>query len=52
MTTTPGPEIGRNLLKASYVREEADIDGGLPACSARSPGAISRNMATSPTRWR
>jgi acetyl-CoA C-acetyltransferase len=28
MTTTPGPEIGRNLLKASYVREEAEIDGG------------------------
>jgi len=28
MTTTPGPEIGRNLLKASYMREEADIDGG------------------------
>jgi acetyl-CoA C-acetyltransferase len=28
MTTTPGPEIGQNLLKASYVREEADIDGG------------------------
>ncbi|HEY5066338.1 MAG TPA: acetyl-CoA acetyltransferase [Xanthobacteraceae bacterium] len=28
MTTTSGPEIGRNLLKASYVREEADIDGG------------------------
>jgi acetyl-CoA C-acetyltransferase len=28
MTTTPGPEIGNNLLKASYVREEADIDGG------------------------
>src|ERR1700693_2337410 len=28
MTTTPGPDIGRNLLKASYVREEADIDGG------------------------
>jgi acetyl-CoA C-acetyltransferase len=28
MTTTPGPEIGKNLLKASYVREEADIDGG------------------------
>ncbi len=28
MTTTPGPEIGHNLLKASYVREEADIDGG------------------------
>jgi acetyl-CoA C-acetyltransferase len=28
MTTTPGAEIGRNLLKASYVREEADIAGG------------------------
>src|SRR5262249_35708032 len=28
MTTTPAPEIGRNLLKASYVREEAAIDGG------------------------
>ena len=28
MTATPASEIGRNLLKASYVREEADIDGG------------------------
>jgi acetyl-CoA C-acetyltransferase len=28
MTTTPGAEVGRNLLKASYVREEAEIDGG------------------------
>jgi acetyl-CoA C-acetyltransferase len=28
MTTTPAPEIARNLLKASYVREEADIEGG------------------------
>ena len=28
MTTTPGPEIGRNLLKASYVRDEAKIEGG------------------------
>jgi acetyl-CoA C-acetyltransferase len=28
MTTTPGAEVGRYLLKASYVREEADIDGG------------------------
>jgi acetyl-CoA C-acetyltransferase len=28
MTATSGPEIGRNLLKASYVREEAEIDGG------------------------
>jgi acetyl-CoA C-acetyltransferase len=28
MTTTPAAEIGRNLLRASYMREEADIDGG------------------------
>jgi acetyl-CoA C-acetyltransferase len=28
MTTTPGAEIGRNLLKASYVRDEANIEGG------------------------
>lgn len=28
MTTTPGPQIGTNLLKASYVREEAEIAGG------------------------
>src|SRR5262250_351067 len=28
MTTTPASEIARNLLKASYVREEADITGG------------------------
>jgi len=28
MTTTPAAEIGGNLLKASYVREEADIEGG------------------------
>jgi acetyl-CoA C-acetyltransferase len=28
MTTTPAAEIGRNLLKASYVREESDIEGG------------------------
>src|SRR5438477_693926 len=28
MTTTPAAEIGKNLLKASYVCEEADIEGG------------------------
>ncbi len=28
MTATTPADIGRNLLKASYVREEADIDGG------------------------
>jgi len=28
MTTTPGPDIGRNLLKASYLPEEGDTPGG------------------------
>jgi acetyl-CoA C-acetyltransferase len=28
MTTTPAPEIAKNLLKASYVKEEAEIEGG------------------------
>src|SRR5690349_12272961 len=28
MTTTAPAEIGKNLLKASYVKDEADIDGG------------------------
>ena len=28
MTATPGPQIGENLLKASYLREEAGIEGG------------------------
>ncbi|TWG93366.1 acetyl-CoA C-acetyltransferase [Mesorhizobium sp. J18] len=28
MTKTPGPEIGKNLLKASYLPEEGDTPGG------------------------
>ena len=28
MTRTPAAEIGRNLLKASYVKDEAEIEGG------------------------
>jgi acetyl-CoA C-acetyltransferase len=35
MTTTPGPEIGKNLLKASYVRDEADIEGGFAGIFGR-----------------
>src|ERR1044072_8711364 len=39
MTTTPAAEIGRNLLKASYVREEADIDGGFAGIFGKIAGA-------------
>lgn len=28
MTDLPGPEIGRTLLKASYLKEEGEIEGG------------------------
>src|SRR5262245_54610990 len=35
MTTTPPAEIGKNLLKASYVRDEADIDGGFAGIFGR-----------------
>jgi acetyl-CoA C-acetyltransferase len=28
MTRTPSAEVGRNLLKASYVKDEANIEGG------------------------
>jgi len=28
MTNTKGPAVGENLLRASYVKEEADIEGG------------------------
>ncbi len=39
MTTTPGPEIGKNLLKASYVREEANIEGGFAGVFGKIAGA-------------
>ncbi len=35
MTDTPGPEIGGNLLKASYVKEEAGIEGGFAGVFGR-----------------
>src|SRR5438876_3046164 len=38
MTTTPAAEIGKNLLKASYVREEADIEGGFAGIFGRIAG--------------
>ncbi|HMK81434.1 MAG TPA: acetyl-CoA acetyltransferase [Xanthobacteraceae bacterium] len=39
MTTTPGPEIGRNLLKASYVKDEANIEGGFAGIFGKIAGA-------------
>jgi len=39
MTTTPAAEIGRNLLKASYVREEADTEGGFAGIFGKIAGA-------------
>jgi len=35
MTDTPGPEIGANLLKASYVKEEVAIEGGFAGVFGR-----------------
>ena len=35
MTTTPGPEIGRNLLKASYLPEDGDTPGGFAGVFGR-----------------
>jgi acetyl-CoA C-acetyltransferase len=35
MTATPGPEIGANLLKASYVKEEAAVEGGFAGIFGR-----------------
>src|SRR5207248_2512074 len=39
MTTTPGPEIGRNLLRASYVKDEASIEGGFAGVFGKIAGA-------------
>src|SRR3954465_1602505 len=39
MTATPGPEIGKNLLKASYVRDEAEIEGGFAGIFGQIAGA-------------
>jgi acetyl-CoA C-acetyltransferase len=38
MTTSPAPDIARNLLKASYVREEAAIEGGFAGIFGRIAG--------------
>jgi acetyl-CoA C-acetyltransferase len=38
MTSTPAPDIARNLLKASYVLEEAEIEGGFAGIFGRIAG--------------
>ncbi len=35
MTDTPGPEIGGILMKAAYLKEEADIEGGFAGVFGR-----------------
>jgi acetyl-CoA C-acetyltransferase len=35
MTDTPGPEIGANLLKASYLKDESTVEGGFAGIFAR-----------------
>src|SRR5436309_10252993 len=39
MTRTPGPEIGRNLLRASYLPEDADTPGGFAGVFGKIAGA-------------
>jgi len=47
MTTTPGPEIGANLLKASYSSEDGETPAGFAVCSQDAGWLFSGNMATS-----
>ncbi|HSV70010.1 MAG TPA: acetyl-CoA acetyltransferase [Methylibium sp.] len=35
MSTTPGPEVGENLLRASYLREEQGVQGGFAGLFGR-----------------
>ena len=52
MTTTPGPEIGKNLLKAPPTCPRMATRRPVsPACSARSRRPISSATATSRMRW-
>jgi acetyl-CoA C-acetyltransferase len=39
MTRTPAPEIGRNLLRASYLKEESGIEGGFAGLFGNIAGA-------------
>jgi acetyl-CoA C-acetyltransferase len=39
MTTTPGPQIGQNLLRASYLPEDGDTPGGFAGVFGKIAGA-------------
>ena len=52
MTRTPGPRSARTSSKPPICLKRATPQAASPACSARSRRLISRNMATSPMRWR
>ncbi len=52
MTKTPGPEIGKNLLRASYLPEDGDTPGGFAGVFGKIAAAYSSATATSPTRSR
>jgi acetyl-CoA C-acetyltransferase len=39
MSGTPAVEVGKNLLKASYLKEEADIEGGFAGVFGKIAGA-------------
>ena len=52
MTRTPGRRSASTSSRRPICPRTATPSAALPACSARSRRAISRNMATSPTRWR
>ena len=39
MSRTPAVEVGKNLLKASYLKEEADIEGGFAGVFGKIAGA-------------
>jgi len=47
-----GPGDRPEPSEASYVRDEADIDGGFAGIFGQIAGLYFQNMATSPTAWR
>ena len=52
MTRTPGPGVGTNLLKASYLPEDGTQLAASPGFSARSQSNTFSATGISPTPWR